>query len=239
MVPQSVCSDSSSRRTMTKHSFEKVVIGNAILYRGDCFEVLPHLPHVDAVVTDPPYGIGYKYRSYDDDPAKYLSLMKRLVPEIVRATDNGPCFVWQSQLKADQWHQYFPRGFRIIAACKVYPERFGPTRCLSWDPIIFWSGRSWMRDELPRDWHVAELPPWEDSFEGNPVLCPRPLEQVRYIVDSTPARSILDPFMGSGTTGVAAILAGKRFVGIETDEKSFNYACRRIQACWESRQQGC
>ena len=121
---------------------EKVVIGNATLYRADCFDVLPELYNIDAVVTDPPYGIGFKYRSYDDAPEKYHDLMVRLVPELIRVTNNGQCFLWQSPLKADMWHQFFPKGFRIIAACKLYSSARGGSSesCLSWDPVIFWSG---------------------------------------------------------------------------------------------------
>lgn len=214
----------------------KVVIGDATLYRADCFDVLPALSGIGAAVTDPPYGIGFRYRSCDDSPRDYDSLMSRLVPELVRVTDNGPCFVWQSPLKAGRWHAHFPRGYRIVAACKLYPSRDGREPCLSWDPVIFWSGRSLLRDELPRDWHVTDLRPWDGYLGGNPVPCPRPLEQVRYFCDAVRADSILDPFMGSGTTGVAAILAGKRFVGIERDPVYFDYACERIRlACRDTR----
>jgi len=207
---------------------ETVVIGNATLYRTDCFEVLPALSGIGAVVTDPPYGIGFEYRSYDDAPEKYDAMMRRLVPELVRVTGGGPCFVWQSPLKADRWHEYFPKGYRIIAACKMYPARRGKSPCLSWDPVIFWSGNSLLRDHLPRDWHVDDLRPWDGYRGENPVPCPRPLALVRYFCDSIRAETILDPFMGSGTTGVAAILAGKRFIGIERDPVYFRYACERI-----------
>lgn len=215
---------------------DKVIIGNATLYRADCFDVLPTLSGIGAVITDPPYGIGFKYRSYDDEPAKYDALMERLIPEFVRVTGNGPCFVWQSPLKADRWHRYFPKGYRIIAACKLPSHRTSRQTCLSWDPIIFWSGSSMLKHELPRDWHVTDLEPWDGYTGGNPVPCPRPLEQVRYICDSIRADSILDPFMGSGTTGVAAILAGRRFVGIERDPVYFDYACKRIKAAWKQSQ---
>lgn len=211
---------------------EKVVIGNATLYRADCFDVLPHLSGIDAIVTDPPYGIGFTYRTYDDAPDRYDDLMQRLVPQLVRVTNNGPCFVWQSPLKADRWHEYFPKGYRIIASCKLYPEHIRGPVCLSWDPVIFWSGRSLLRDELPHDWHVTDLRPWDGYRGENPVPCPRPLAQVRYFCDSLPAQTILDPFLGSGTTGVAAMLAGKRFVGIEQDPVYFRYACERIAAAW-------
>ncbi|HEY1684369.1 MAG TPA: site-specific DNA-methyltransferase [Tepidisphaeraceae bacterium] len=220
-------------------SIEKVVIGNATLYRADCFDIFPDLHDIDAVVTDPPYGIGFKYRSYDDAPEKYHGLMNRLVPELVRITNDGSCFVWQSPLHADQWHRYFPKGYRIVAACKMLPAGLGKPTCLSWDPVIFWSGRSRLYCELPRDWHVADLQPWDGYTGGNPVPCPRPLVQVRYFCDAIRADSILDPFMGSGTTGVAAVLTGKRFVGIERDPVYFRYACQRIEKTWDTRGIAC
>jgi site-specific DNA-methyltransferase (adenine-specific) len=232
------------RRAATLHqsndrrSVEKVTIGDATLYRADCFDVLPSLSGIGAVVTDPPFGIGFTYRAYDDSPRKYHDFMSRLVPELVRVTDNGPCFVWQSQLKADRWHRFFPKGWRIVAACKLYPKNVGKNPCLSWDPVIFWSGRSNLRDELPRDWHLADLQPYDGYRSDNPVPCPRPLAQVRYFCDSIPTDSVLDPFMGSGTTGIAAIMAGKRFVGIEQDPVYFEYARKRIEKAWKERANG-
>ena len=217
---------------------EKVVIGNATLYRASCFDVLPHLSGIEAVITDPPYCIGFRYRSYDDAPHKYHNLMSRLVPELVRVTDDGPCFVWQSPLKADQWHCYFPKGYRIIAACKMNPTRLGKEHCLSWDPVIFWSGKSMLRDELPRVWCVSDLRPWDGYRGENPVPCPRPLIQVQWFCNQIRASSILDPFLGSGTTGVAAVLAGKRFIGIEQDPVYFEYACKRIEQAWKSMSAG-
>jgi len=207
--------------------------GRAILYNADCFDVFPHLTGVDAVVTDPPYGIGYRYRSYDDAPATYHRFMLRLIPCLTRVCDGGPCFVWQSQTKARTWHRYFPKNFRIMAACKAFPPRRGKRICLSWDPILFWSRRSHIWQEVPRDWHVATLEPRETSQRDNPVSCPRPLEQARYLCDHVRAKTILDPFLGSGTTGVAALLAGKRFIGIEQDPVYFEYARKRIARAWE------
>jgi site-specific DNA-methyltransferase (adenine-specific)/modification methylase len=213
---------------------ETVTIGNATLYRADCFDILPRLHDIDAAVTDPPFGIGYKYRSYTDTPHNHHAMMTRLVPELVRITGNGPCFVWQSTLKADQWHKYFPRGFRIVAACKIYRERPGKSQCQSWDAVIFWSGRTCIHEELPRNWCVTDLSRSNGYQGGNPVPCPRPLQQVRYFCDSIQAKSILDPFMGSGTTGVAALLAGQRFVGVEQDPVYFEYACQRIERAWRA-----
>lgn len=221
----------------------RVVIGPATLYLGDCFDGLPQLDPVDTVITDPPYGIGFTYRSYADDPDGYDLFMRRLVPELQRVTRGGrggACFVWQSQLRASEWHRWFPRGYRIIAACKVYPPsaRNAPSNCLAWDPVIFWSSRGLLRDEIPCDWHVAELEPWNRRLADCPVPCPRPLGQVRDFCTAVRGTTILDPFMGSGTTGVAAIQSGKRFVGIEQDEVYFEYACTRIAAAVEAVQTG-
>lgn len=225
------------KQSTSTATIEKVTIGPATLYRANCFDVLPTLRDMGAVVTDPPFGIGYKYRSYDDSPDTYHGLMSRLIPELIRVTDNGPCFVWQAPCKADQWHKYFPPGFHLVAACKAYPLRTGgKPHCMTWDPVVFFSGRSRIYHELPRDWHVTELGPWQETLSGNPVPCPRPLEQVRYFCDSVRATSILDPFLGSGTTGVAALLAGKRFIGIEQDPVYFAYACRRIERAWRDCQ---
>ena len=215
-------------RRSRRAAIEKRVIGNATLYRADCFDVLPTLSRIDAVITDPPYGIGFKYRSYDDAPDKYDAMMARLVPQLVRITNNGPCFVWQSPLKADRWHEYFPKGYRIVAACKMYPDRPGKSPVLSWDPVLYF-GNSLLRDHLPRDWHIDDLRPWDGYRGENPVPCPRPLSQVQFFCDSVNASSILDPFMGSGTTGVATLLAGKRFIGIERDPLYFEYAFQRIE----------
>jgi site-specific DNA-methyltransferase (adenine-specific) len=216
----------------TRAGFRKVQIGTATFYHGDCFDIMPGLSSVQGVVTDPPYGIGFRYRTCDDSPADYDAMMSRLVPLLTRLSDGGPSFMWQSPNRANQWHKYFPEDYRIVAGCKLYPQD-GKLRCLAWDPIIFWSRNSSLWRELPEDWHVVDLAPYDGAEGDNPVPSPRPLAQAEYICRNTTAESILDPFMGSGTTGVATILAGKRFVGIERDEVYFEYACKRIARAWE------
>lgn len=122
------------------------------------------------------------------------------------------------------------RGLAVVAACKVYPE--GDTRCLAWDPVIYWSSRGYLRDQIPCDWHVARLPVWEATLEGCPVPRPRPLSQLRDFCEFVRGHTIIDPFLGCGTTGVAALLAGKRFIGIERDPVYFEYARKRIMRAW-------
>lgn len=231
-----IASYPSRSRVPSLPAAECVRIGPATLYLADCFELFPHLPTVDAVVTDPPFGIGYQYRSYADEPDQYDALMGRLVPELVRLTNDGPCFVWQSTRRVACWHRYFPQNFEVIAACKVYPNLQHRTpQCYAWDAIIFWSGRSRLHQELPSNWHVCDLRPWDGYRSENPHPCPRPLDQTRFICESVRAETILDPFLGSGTTGVAAVLAGKRFIGIERDPVYFRHACKRIAAAVQGK----
>ena len=71
--------------------------------------------------------------------------------------------------------------------------------------------------------------PADDCPAGNPHPCPRPLDQVEYICRGIRGKTICDPFMGSGTTGVACINVGKKFIGIELDPKHFETCCARIQ----------
>jgi site-specific DNA-methyltransferase (adenine-specific) len=210
-----------------------VRIGPATLYHGDCFAVMPTLDRVGAVVTDPPYGIGYRYRSYDDNPALYDQLMLRLIPALDRLVGDGPCFLWQSPSKAHLWPRYLPPEFRIIAAVKTYAPSLTKLRRFAWDPILFWSKGSWLSDHLPKDWFHINLGN-ETPDPANPVPSPKPLSAVQAIVNHLRREPIFDPFMGSGTTGVAALMAGKRFIGVEQDPIYFTYACRRIQAAWAS-----
>jgi site-specific DNA-methyltransferase (adenine-specific) len=77
----------------------KAEIGNATLYLGDCAEILPTLGRVDAVVTDPPYGVGFKYESHDDKPESYEGGYDRWLLNIVEMCESlcnpvSPFFVW-------------------------------------------------------------------------------------------------------------------------------------------------
>jgi len=183
-----------------------------------------------------PLGSAFAIAVSTTAPERYDGMMRRLIPLLTHVTDGGPCFLWQSPLKADQWHKHFPKGWRIIAACKMYPQ-IGPypkTRHYAWDPIIFFSGKTRLSDELACDWIVNDLRPYDGYRGENPVPCPRPLEQVVPICRSIRASSILDPFMGSGTTGVACVQAGKQFIGIEQDPVYFEYACRRIERAFRT-----
>lgn len=209
-------------------------IGPATLYLGDCLDVLPTLPKVDAVITDPPYGLD---RNGWDDSARAVCL-------------DEWCTAWMGV--ADQAAFTFsakPHDLATaMAACNragtlwrilVWHKRFVLAGNLAnfkwhWEPILWFGSKS---SPPGRPFVVP------DVFDVMPVATrmhpesvdhnsQKPIELMRRLVDAIGPRSIADPFMGSGTTGIAALHLGRSFVGIERDPKYFDIACRRIeQAC--------
>jgi site-specific DNA-methyltransferase (adenine-specific) len=201
------------------------------IYHGDCREVLPELAtgRATAVVTDPPFGIGFYYGTYQDDPVTYPDMMRAWIMEASRIVGDGPFFVWQAMPNAPRWHEWFPQDFRIFAACKGFVQ-FRPHAVQnSWDPVVFWgSARGTARHR--RDFHVQALAPFGANRPRREHPCARPLEQVRYIVEIATAISdvVLDPFMGSGTTLRAAKDLGRKAIGIEIEERYCEIAAKRL-----------
>jgi len=193
-------------------AMKPVVIGDATLYLADCLEVLPTLPKVDAVITDPPYGIGANRQTLGKGKKDFA--------------------------RGDEWDSEAPD----LAACVVA----GRLRC-------FWGG-NYFADQLPvtNDWlvwhklndgrsfsecemawtnfgrqtrHLSHH--WSGEEKNHPTQKPLPV-MLWCIEQAGNPQTILDPFMGSGTTGVAAIQLGRRFIGIEREPKYFDIACERI-----------
>jgi DNA modification methylase len=209
------------------------------LYLGDCLSILPTLAagSVDAVVTDPPYGIGFKYSQHDDSPEGYGAWLWNII-EMCEALcgEGSPVFVWQAMSNCASWSRWFPRPWRIFAAAKNFVQIRPQTMQNAFDPVLVWwtNGKAYRHPGgLPtRDFHVADtasvISDRTRIEKGHP--CPRPLDQMVYIVDrfTRPTATILDPFMGSGTTGVAGMKLGRKFIGIEIDESYFRIAAKRI-----------
>lgn len=200
---------------------------------GDCLEIMRGLPDgcVDAVITDPPFGIDFKYSGYDDNPSKYDTLMSAFVVESNRVIRDGFIFVWQAMPQCGNWYRWFPEGYRIFAGLKNFVQ-FRPTPIqFSWDPIIFWSVGIPKVEPMAgqRDYHMGNTARYvAEKSNGHP--CPRPLNTVEYIVGSVTneGETVLDPFMGSGTTGVACVKLNRNFIGMEINSDYFAIAQKRI-----------
>ncbi len=196
-----------------------VEIGNARLICADCRDVLPTLEKVDAVVTDPPYGLGDKLSTTTG------------VGEWGKLHVEG----------GHAWDQSIPENIdQVVAAGKdaiVWGGNYfdlPPMRgWLLWDKIVreFSSGHAEMAwttlDQPVRAFNFAH---GQLASEGKEHPTQKPLRLMKWCLGFLPnAETILDPFMGSGTTALAAVHMGRRFIGIERDPDYFRIACKRIE----------
>jgi len=214
-------------------------IGDATLYLGDCREILPTLGTVDAVVTDPPYGIGFKYASHIDDRAGYKDFIWPCIEAAERlAVPGAPVFVWQASLRLKEFVDFFPRDWRLFIAAKNFTQIRPSAMNHAFDPVVVWwkdGAKPWKKDTGPikRDWFISDtagvISDTTALARGHP--CPRHVDVCEYIVENwcVPDGSVLDPFMGSGTTGVACARLNRKFIGIEIEPSYFDIACRRIE----------
>ena len=152
---------------------EKVIIGNATLYCADCMDILPTLDRVDAVITDPPYGIGASSKKFVNGTSKTNK-------------DYYADVCWDTAPPSKELIDLIVSKGKLVVAANI-DGRVHPTQ--------------------------------------------KPLDLMRWCIDKCKPdpKTILDPFMGSGTTGVAAIQLGRSFIGIEREPKYFDIACKRIE----------
>jgi site-specific DNA-methyltransferase (adenine-specific)/modification methylase len=197
---------------------DPVVIGNATLYLGDCREILPTLPKVDAVITDPPYGIGEsggkaRTRGRKEVNHERLEWDNETPPQEV-----FDWILWNSKDQAIFGANYF--------SDRNLPPRMGWVywdKCMGGDfsegELIFTSRHKALKSiRIPQNSVDREHP------------TQKPVAIVEAVLALFPdARVVLDPFMGSGTTGVAAANLQRAFIGIEREPKYFDIACRRIE----------
>ena len=193
-------------------------IGNATLYLGDCREILPTLPKVDACVTDPPYGIGAAkagaHSSIRDNAAWELQAWDDSRPDgsvfamILAASPNVA--IWGGNYFAD----LLPASSGWLCWRKPQAE----TGFSLADVELCWTNMAFAArtKTLPRR-------------DGNQHPTQKPVALMEWTAGFVPGQRVLDPFMGSGTTGVACMNLGRKFIGIEREPKYFDIACRRIE----------
>ena len=209
--------------------------GRVTLYRGDCREILPTLGKVDAVVTDPPYGVnyhgsvtkhgrnGFGYENFSDTPEAIAEIC---VPAVRMAVSIArSAVVTPGNANAFKYDE--PKSIGAI----YYPSgaNSGPWGFVCSQPLFYYGKDPYLANALGRLPNAFASTEATDRSVAHP--CPKPLNQTKWMVwrVSLPDELVLDPFMGSGTTGVAAVKLGRRFIGIEIDPRYFDIACRRIE----------
>lgn len=220
------------------HSFRQERIGDCWLINADCREVLPLLPKVDAVVTDPPYGVeyegsrtkhginGFGYASFDDTPEAISEICVPAVRAAVALARSAVVTPGNANS-----HKYdAPRAQGAI----FYPSgaNSGPWGFVCSQPLFYYGKDPYLANALgsrPSAFSSVEA---TDRSICHP--CPKPIGQMKWLVNrvSMIGETILDPFMGSGTTGVACVKLGRKFIGIEIDPGYFDIACKRIREAY-------
>ena len=190
-----------------------VTIGDATLYLGDCLEILPTLGKVDAVVTDPPYGInvGAMSMGAGRKAKSFNSFDWDISAPDVSHLSVFPAIIWGGNY------------FGLPASGKW----------LSWDKMQTFSGAdfelAWTNLAGPsKVFRLSRVEAHGNMDKQHPTQ--KPVAMMEWCLGFLPdAQTILDPFMGSGTTGVACAKMGRKFIGIELDPGYFDIACKRIE----------
>ena len=215
------------------------IIGNATLYLGDCREILPTLGQFDAAVYDPPYGIGEAAGKNASRSRPRGGNPKAQKGKLIVAKDFGN----------DDWDDrpLDQETLSIIDAAARWQIMFGgnyyhrpPSACwLVWDKMngasdfadceLAWTNLPGAVRRLQYLWNGVCKAPGETRGD-HPTQ--KPVGVMKWALQRLPAsaRTVIDPCMGSGTTGVAAVQLGLSFTGIEQREQYFDAACRRIEA---------
>lgn len=201
----------------------KEVIGDCTLYLADCMDVMPYLGKVDAVVTDPPYGIGMSggnvgYKGFNNFERKDWD--NSTPDEAIAHIDSN-------------YNKYIIWGGNYF--------HLPPSRCyLVWDKGNGFKGRTYAESELAWTSLNANArtfsydPLAKGDYRGKQHPTQKPVSLMRWCLTHVPdSKLILDPFMGSGTTGVACVKEGRSFIGVELDEDYFNIACKRIKEAYD------
>jgi len=232
---------------------EMVVIGDATLYLGDCRDVLPTLGKVDAVVTDPPYSVSVAGSAYKSNGTRNLDFFagdtdwSKMTDDVLSRAEE--CLKTLSPKASMYWwcgHRQFGRlvdlfelsGYstRFLVWQKECPApappnsgyQSGAELCVYAYPKGRTFNGNQVNNVLLNDSYRFGQPGKVDHPTQKPFGVITPL----VYASTNKSDTVLDPFMGSGTTGVACAKLGRKFIGIEIEPKYFDIACRRIEKAY-------
>jgi site-specific DNA-methyltransferase (adenine-specific) len=213
-------------------TLKRVEIGDCVLYCGDCLEVMPTLEagSVDAVVTDPPYGIDWQW--HGGSTRKWNAIANDSTEYDLRFVLNMECMV--VSFGANNYaHQLPHKGLWICWDKRVNENA---DRMLGYPFELAWCNKRTGFGKMYRVMHGGVV-----NADGHNVKrvhpTQKPIRLMECVLNDFTATNftVLDPFMGSGTTGVACVNTNRKFIGIELDETYFNIACERIREAYRKK----
>ena len=227
---------------MKKSPKKKILKPNKI-YCGNAIELLDYIDDesIDAIITDPPYGIGRKYDEKEefDNPEDYYKWLKPIYHKMWGKLAPGGLFaMWQTTKYMRYFWDVFGDDIHIYASCKSFVQIRNTPINHAYDPIImkYKEGPEPLKPQKQArsfDYYVCSnsKPIYKkDTLEGKHP-CPRPIDQLTSLIGNFVIEDglILDPFMGIGTTAVAAKALGRDFMGIEINQKYVDVANDRLR----------
>jgi DNA modification methylase len=214
-------------------------IGPHTLDLGDCLEILPEIGEVDAVVADPPFNMsasqnGTKHEFYADmvNSSYWFSEVLKHITGLLPAQGGT---IWQfmnwktlpAVMKAASMVGMKIQSVLVWDKKLLGPEMRGLRPSYELAALMF-TGEAKLKNRSLNDiWRE----PWVSSKPHHPAE--KPVALITKIINETTGNIILDPFMGSGTTGVACVETGRKFIGIEINERYFDIARERIRSAYE------
>lgn len=203
----------------------KVEIGNATLYLGDCMDILPTLDKVDAVITDPPFGVG--------------NFVQTTGAIRGRGAEKGKLVEWNESAPPPEFFELLKTmsTHRIIWGANFFNCFEDNGGAIIWDkaqPMPNFSKADIASCTHFQKTEIVRIP-WTNFTVARMAKtdhpCERPVELYEWCIEYLPRKinTVLDPFLGSGSCGVAALQLGRKFIGIEKEPRYFEIACKRIE----------
>lgn len=217
---------------------DEVTIGDCRLILGDCRDVLPLLPKVDAIISDPPYGVelgstkgsggahGLQLQAYESYVDTYENYVNEIVPALklaISMSDRAAIFIGQHIHEMPK----FDALGGVYCSAATGRHQWGFKNFL---PVLLYGTYPDLQNGAKYPTVIASNETAEKN--GHPV--PKPVGWMKWLVQLSTRHNetVLDPFMGSGTTGVACVNLGRKFIGIERERKYFDIAVERIKQAY-------
>ncbi len=215
----------------------KKQIGDALLIHGDAFSIMPTLGDVDCILTDPPYNpkTHKGARSAKSLAASQIDFDSLTEKQFIEFCGNavGQAKRWVVMSCAWQHAAELEKAGIPLVRLGVWHKPNGAPQFTGDRPGMGWEAIAILHREGKKRWNGGgHHAVWVCNVEHGDHPTQKPLKLLMDWVEkfTEPGETVLDPFMGSGTTGIACVLLGRSFIGIEKDPGYFEMACARIQA---------